>query len=113
MSIPTSSDIPKERGVFDFTQSVARAIVYPSHYSVFKFRAMNSRKRFIYYIMQLSVRVWREANNETGHKINDFFQLRKNLLANPMLVLHPFLFSVEQLEFSETALATTTSLSKK
>lgn len=64
MSIPTNLEIPEERGVCNFTQSVARAIVYPSHYSVSKFRTKNSRKRFNDYIMQLSVRVWRKANNE-------------------------------------------------
>jgi len=32
--------------------------------------------------MQLSVRVWRKANNETVHKINGFFQLRKTYLLN-------------------------------
>jgi hypothetical protein len=44
--------------------------------------------------------------------MNDFFQLR-DLLTNLMLISHAFLFPVEQLGFSEIALATTTSLSKK
>jgi hypothetical protein len=80
MSIPTCLEVPEERGVCNFTQSVTRAIVYPSHCSASKLQTKNSRRRFIYYIMQLSVRVWRKANNEIGHKINDFFQLRKTYL---------------------------------
>lgn len=45
MSIPTSLGVPEERGVYNFTQSVARAIVCPSHCSVPKFSDKEFEKK--------------------------------------------------------------------